>query len=129
MKFDVDIDKIGTGPILRFIYMGIPTTILYLMYAGISLWKDKLKSPKWWVSWPLFIPAATLFFICNTTFNWTVGSYIYKEFPLVGGWKVKVFFTKRTQYYIDNEPEGSWKKELADFTAQLLNRYDPDHIK
>lgn len=118
----VEVGKIETGPLLRFLYVGPFVAVLFAMYALVQTWRKR------WYLWPLSLALGVVFFPLNTIFNWTAGSYIYKELPLMGDWKVKIFFTKRTQYYIDHYEEGHWKKELADFTAVLLNRYDEDHI-
>lgn len=128
-KFVSDVRKIGTNHLLRFLYAGTVVSIVLGMYIISQTWKSKIVNHKrWWPTAPFYAIYNTVFFVTNAIFNWTVGSYIYRELPLMGGWKVKFFFTKRTQYYINNYEDGHWKRELADFTAIFLNRFDKDHV-
>ena len=121
--FDSNTYKIPTIMVMRMWLVGPYIAFMFSLYSLGYYLLGKLENGAWWL-YPIVWPYKIVFALLNVLFNFTAGSFIYWEMPPKG-----VFFTTRTQYYIDNYPEDHPKHEMAEWFSVFVNRPDPDHIK
>jgi len=64
--------------------------------------------------------------ICDVLFNWTRGTYMFREFPK------EFLFSTRVQRHYDNAANANWatrRHRVARRWARILNAIDPGHIR
>ncbi len=114
----------------RFILSGlISWPVLLYFFWGFAVKRYALANGEysfrwWWVN-IIGFPFLLLFAVIDVAYNWTVGTFLFAEWPR------EFMFTARIDrwhdYRINDDPYRNAKVEMADYICELLARADPDH--